>query len=330
MRKKARLETFHVSVLKNTYKKSTDPSLDFSKVLVIGGLQDGLGYLNNVEVVDLSSETPSCDSVANYPYPVGFPVGTLLDGMPTVCGGFNSDTGLYTNKCTQYIYEENRWVVMEETMSVPRYVHRASMVDSATWLITGGDNIVVAAYDSTDVWQNDQFQQGPFLPYPLRRHCQVTVNSTHVAILGGYNGTVDMTYFYLLDWRTEEWIAMPDVPVTLANDPCGVIENSINGVELVVLHDWDQCHIFNFGDMTWRAGPNVSLDFKLTYESMPVQMEETFYILGGYLADKEAVTDAIFKFDNENYAWNLQTARLQTARRRGVAIAVPDEMVNCV
>ncbi len=50
--------------------------------------------------------------------------------------------------------------------------------------------------------------------------------------------------------------------------------------------------------------------------------------MGGYLLEDTA-TDAIFRFDNENYAWHLESARLQTERRQAAAIAVPDNMVHC-
>ncbi len=303
-----------------------------TKVLVIGGYTDvSETYLDNVEAVDLSSETPDCDSVSNYPFPVGFATGTVLEGFPTVCGGYNSDSSLYTNECYQFLYGENRWVLMDYAMSEAKNSHKSSMVDSATWLISGGRILVEAVVltSLSEVWHDGQFKPGPILPYPLECHCQVTLNSSYVAILGGRtsNGT-DYEYptnFYLLDWKNEEWIAMPDVPAVICNDPCGIIENSVNGVELVVLSDSDG-YIFNFEEMVWRDGPTLDLD--LFYDEMPVQMEKTFYIMGGYLGDN-AVSDAVFRFDNENYEWRLETARLETARRGGVAIAVPDQMVNC-
>ncbi len=296
---------------------------------MVGGYTDVTNsYLDNVEAIDLSTETPTCDSISNYPFPVGFPVGTILNGMPTVCGGYNDDSGFYTDECYQYLYAENRWVLMSESMLEARCLHKSSMVDSATWLISGGSDNDFVELGSTEVWYDGEFHPGPVLPFPLRNHCQVTLNSSYVAILGGYNGTEYVPYFYLLDWKNEEWISMPDVPVLLGNDPCGLIENSINGFELVVLADYNDCYIFNFGDMTWREGPSIPYDIKIAFEEMPVQMGKTFYIMGGYLVDG-TVTDAIFRFDYENYVWHLETARLETARTRGVAIAVPDEMVNC-
>ncbi len=299
-----------------------------TKVLVIGGYSDVFSsYLDSVEAIDLSAEVSTCESVSNYPFSGFAFTGTLLAGVPTVCGGYNAETDSSTNECNQYNHEENRWVRMAEQLSRARQAHKSSMVDSAHWLISGGQDNGVEL-DTTDIWHDGEFQPGPFLPFPMRVHCQVTLNSSYVAILGGYNGTEYLRQFHLLDWKNAVWILMPDVPVNLSNDPCGLIENSDNGLEMVVLADYDSCYIFNFADMTWREGPNIPYDVKLSTEEMLVQMEKSFYIIGGNTVDGTA-TDSIFQFDNENYAWNLASSHLQTARRHGAAIAVPDETVNC-
>ncbi len=121
---------------------------------------------------------------------------------------------------------------------------------------------------------------------------------------------------------------MPDIAGALGIDPCGLIENSVSGTELVVLVDYDSFYIFNFNDMTWREGPDIPYDVLLTWDSMLVQMENTFYLMGGYIGD-DMTTDAIFKFDNENYVWHMEATGLQTAKRGGAAIAIPDEIANC-
>ncbi len=202
------------------------------------------------------------------------------------------------------------------------------MVDSATWLITGGQDTNGLTLDSSEVYQNGVFQPGPALPSPRQEHCQVTLNSSFVGMLGGYNGTHWLNDFNILNLETEEWVSMPDIAEALGDDPCGLIENSASGIELVVLVDYDSCYIFNFNDMTWREGPDIPYDVQLSWDSMLVQMEKTFYLLGGHI-EGDMDTDAIFKFDNENYAWHMEATGLETAKGGGVAMAIPDEMANC-
>ncbi len=299
---------------------------------MVGGYTDVDGsYFDSVDAIDLSSEPLTCDSVSDYPFPVGkMPSGAILEGLPTVCGGHSADSGSPTNKCHQYFFNENRWEPMDPGMSVERSFAGSSMVDSATWLISGGQNRFGIVQSSTEVWHDGMFQQGPELPYPLYQHCQVTLNSSYIAFLGGNNGTSGMPYFHLLDWKNQNWITMPDIPFkSPVMDPCALIENSDNGMELVVLARYDTCYIFNFKNMSWRPGPSIDYDISVIYREMTVQMEKNFYIMGGYLEDEDSVTDAIFEFDSENYMWRLDATRLPTAKRGGVAIAVPDQVIDC-
>ncbi len=91
--------------------------------------------------------------------------------------------------------------------------------------------------------------------------------------------------------------------------------------------DYDNSYIFNFGDLAWREGPKINYEME-SADGMPVQMEKTFYVIGGWLIDG-ATADVIYMFDNENYIWELVPTRLKTSRGKGCAIAVPDEVVYC-
>ncbi len=307
---------------------------DFTKIFVVGGYNDNTGeYYDSAEVVDLTSEVQSCLPPANYPFPVYYMVGTLINDMPLICGGYDDHSASFTDACYQYNHSDNRWFPTQETMLHGRWGHQASMVDSETWLISGGQINVgdYDRYDSTEVYQNDIFDYGPVLPTPRAFHCQVTLNSTHIAVLGGRNETDDyLSDFYLLDWENQDWTPMPDLPFLISSDPCGLIENSANGQEMVVLAKHDDCQIFNFGDQTWRPGPILADGPHIKWESMVAQMTKNFYILGGRLEDEPGVTDVVFEFDAENYEWVRQSFTLSNLRRGGVAIPVPDDVVECL
>ncbi len=97
-------------------------SLDMTKVLVIGGYDDAsISYFDDVEVVDLTSEASNCGTVSNYPFEFAWSVGTTLEGTPTVCGGYNADAGLATNECYQYVSEENRWFIFDQSLLETRF-----------------------------------------------------------------------------------------------------------------------------------------------------------------------------------------------------------------
>ncbi len=77
-----------------------------TKVLIIGGYNDDAeSYLDSTEAIDLSAEVSSCESISNYPFSGYSFAGTLLAGVPTVCGGYKASTGSSTTACNQYICE---------------------------------------------------------------------------------------------------------------------------------------------------------------------------------------------------------------------------------
>ncbi len=285
--------------------------------------------LDNVQVINLASEIQSCLTPSDYPLSVWGPVGTMFNGSPLVCGGFDDVNDNSLNECYQYNYQDNIWAPTNQNMLESRVAPAASMVDSATLFISGGGfgSSLDNSLDSTEVYHNGTFSYGPNLPSARYIHCQVTLNTSHIAILGGYNGT-DLFYdFHLLDWDSHSWIEMPEMPIDMFIDPCGLIKNSVNGQELVVLGDYENCRIFNFREHEWKVGPNLPEDTKIDYASMVAQMETSFYLLGGLLKDRTR-TDAVFRFDEENYEWIRQSFSLSTPTDAGVAFPVPDQLLT--
>ena len=302
---------------------------DYTKILVIGGYSDELGgiYLDTVEVIDLSSDTSNCAPVANYPIPIGFGVGAIINGRPRVCGGDSPAT----DSCYQYLYETNQWEEVDSLQEV-RTQAASSMVNSATWFITGSNDGSDPPSDTTEVWSSEgEFVGfGPDLPLPLRGQCQITVNSSYVLILGGNDGTAATTNFFMLDWREAEWREpLPDLQSATDKDVCGLIENSENGQEIVVMGDAATCHIYNFRNNSWRPGPLFEgPDSTLSESSATVQLNKNFVFLGGYLGNA-LTTDSIYGFDQENYRWVQKAATLSSTKRGAIAIAVPDDLVDC-
>ncbi len=307
---------------------------DFTKILVVGGYNDNTGeFLDTAEVIDLTSEVQSCTPPANYPFPAHLMVGTLLDGIPTICGGHDAtepEPRIYSNKCYKYNHTEGLWTPAGQMLAA-RFAHGASMVDSKTWLISGGDSEPGVATDSMEVWRDGRGSDGPKLPSARRYHCQVTLNSSHVAILGGYNGLAEFSDFHLLDLESQEWTELRNAPFPVSNRPCGLIENSANGQELVVLISHRNCQIFNFREGVWKEGPMITDMYGVQFnrESMVAQMKKNFYVMGGQLDNGFWTTDAIYEFDPKNYEWVERDFRLNTPRRGGVAIPVPDQVVEC-
>ena len=304
-------------------------SADYTKILVIGGYNDELGsYVDTVEVVDLLGENSDCAPIAPYPIPIAWAAGAIIDGRPRVCGG----EGPFTDQCYQYLYESNQWENLQPSLQEARSDAGSGMVNSATWLITGGWDGIDPPTDTTEVWSSVDglfLEFGPDLPLPLRGHCQVTLNYSYVFVLGGYDGSDYSLSFNVLDWDAEEWLEpLPDLPGYILFDACGLIQNPENGQELVVLASGTACYIFNFRNETWREGPVLEgVNSDLQESATAVQMGDNFLVLGGYLGDGVS-TDTVYEFDQDNYLW-IPRDSLSSARRGVIGIPVPDDMVNC-
>lgn len=278
----------------------------FTKLIVIGGYYDH-GDISSVELVDLEDPSNSC-YLADYPLKDGEMAVGLVSGLVKSCGGSQD----YTDACYDYDPATNSWTESTSMLST-RYTPRESTIDGI-WLVSDDS-------PSTEMWTGNGFEQGPSLPQDLSlyHHCQLTVNSTHVF----FGDTHFLGPNYLLDWSSQTWTQLP--PMTMSRDypSCGMINNPENGLEAVIVED-GASEIFNFNDLTWRAGP----DGPYIYDAGYAQLPETFVVVGGY--DLSQALDTIYQFDNVNYDWIQKDQRLQTPRDNypGV-VAVPGDFISC-
>ena len=67
--------------------------------LIVGGY--GGGYKSDAQIVDLSSQTRSCNNFQDYPIAMNSATGAIVSGQPIVCGG--ESTGYkYHSECYKY------------------------------------------------------------------------------------------------------------------------------------------------------------------------------------------------------------------------------------
>lgn len=219
--------------------------------MVVGGWTDGGVYIDDVDVVDLRGEGDTCNPVADYPFLFRRGVMEIIGGRPWVCGGqIEGVAANPTDQCFEYQKEINTWVEVAGLMTA-RGWPAASMVDNK-WFITGGllGGVPNTIYQTTEVLEDGEFVPGPDLPEPLDEHCQVTLDNDVVFI-----GSDHLTC-YLLDWRTKEWRMLPDPSTTRSQPACGMIRNSDNGQEVVIIGK-NSSEILNLNDLTWRNGPSL-------------------------------------------------------------------------
>ncbi len=271
--------------------------------------------MSSIEIIDLENLSKNCTVPNDYPVEdTGMAVG-IIDGLIKSCG---SKGKVDNADCYDYCPETNSWKISESLLSA-RNTPRSSFIDGV-WLVSGDRYGVHGVSLTTEMWTDKGFEQGPFLPIEMFKHCQLTINSTHIFFADTfYTGNA-----YLLDWYAQSWIDLPQMTIDRNDASCGLINNPENGLEAVIVED-GLTEIFNFNNLTWRMGP-PSPNFD---EAGFAQLVDTFVVVGGENDAGEAV-DTIYLFDNNNYSWILNSQRLEVAREGYPAVvAVPDYFVTC-
>ncbi len=264
--------------------------------------------MDSVEVIDLDDPSKTCDIVANYPIATDYVTAQLVDGVVKVCGGLQTELD-----CYDYNSSSNTWSSSPGPLYEKDYA-TSSIIDG-TWLVTGDDTNPDGTM--TEWWTGSQFTMGPTLPKILNRHCQVSINSTHVFFADCIGKET-----YLLDWESQGITQLDDMTTARSNVcGCGLVQNDQMGKEVVVA-GYGTSEIFNFGNMTWRDGP----DLPSGYGYASVQLTDTFLMVGGF---ESSYSNKIYIFDEENYYFTLMPETLAYERRWAGAVAVPDEMFNC-
>ncbi len=124
---------------------------------------------------------------------------------------------------------------------------------------------------------------------------------------------------------------MPELPRIVSGDPCGLIDNSALGKEIVTVSESSNCYIFNIASGLWRDGPSIPGD-ELVYGAKVAQLNKNFLIFGGQLEGElvgAEMSNIIYEFDAEKYQWLRKVPTVSPAKKYSVVIPVPDYMVDC-
>ena len=105
------------------------------------------------------------------------------------------------------------------------------------------------ALATSEVWDGASFIEGPDLPVPMQRHCQLTLNSTHLFFSDLY--TTGLTYLY--DMERSSWRRVASPSKLYPWGACGLASSEGKGQEVVVALDGSS-EIFSIDSLSWRPG----------------------------------------------------------------------------
>jgi len=159
-----------------------------------------------------------CSSVTPLPKGLSESTTAFFENAIVLCGGFyeaNEKQGCYKLSSASGTWESMRSLPIG-TASL------ASSVIDGKWLISGGVDDT-SRHDNTMIYENGVFTPGPRMPNHKMRHCQLTINSTHVFFVGGYEEGA-----FILDWPRQEFTVLEAPPVSPFYPACGVINSSFD------------------------------------------------------------------------------------------------------
>ncbi len=296
----------------------------FSKLLICGGVNT-----DTCEVLNLASSTSTCKNPPNLPATVYGAIGGLgFIGNPILCGGAQNDA--YSNKC--YSLENKEWVSSASMNSVRAYAAAAQLQDGKI-LVTGGYDGSGSYLNSAEMLTEEGWESNiPSLPVTIQVFCMVTVNSTTVMVIGGYqNGQISGKTFYFT-FGEESWTEGPELKSKRGGHSCGKIRRNEESQEMsiIVAGGYDDSsrlssvEILHEGSNEWQTGPE--LPFGISTSQMVEDQNGGVVLIGGI-----GNLDTLFQLPHggQDAVWTKMEQKMKTGRYWHTAFMVPDNIVDC-
>ncbi len=303
----------------------------FSKLLICGGNNPDI---DSCEVVNLASSASTCKNPPNFPAIVNSAIGGFgFKENPVLCGGYqNSD---FSNKC--YSLENNEWVSSASLNSV-RVAAAAAQLQDGKLLVKGGKDGPGSDLNSAEMLTEEGWESNiPSLPVTIFDHCMVTVNSTNVMVIGGYqNGLISGKTFYFT-LGEESWTEGPVLKNKRDSHSCGKIRRNKESQEMSIIvagGDYggssylSSVEILDEGSNEWQTGPDLPIG--IGYSQMVEDQNEGIVLIGGYSSPIGSL-DTLFHLPHggQDAVWTKMEQKMEIGRYAHTAFMVPDNIVDC-
>jgi hypothetical protein len=300
----------------------------FSKLLICGGFSN----IDTCGVINLVSSASTCKNPPNFPATVCLAIGGLgFKGNPITCGGYQN--GVRSNKC--YSMENNEWV-LSASMNSERVWAAAAQLPDGKLLVTGGVDASGSALNSAEMLTEEGWESNiPSLPVTIRNHCMVTVNSTTVMAIGGYqNGYSAKTFYFTVG--EESWTEGPELKNKRGYHSCGKIRRNKESQEMsIVVAGGDDggssylssVEILHEGSNEWQTGPE--LPFGIHSSEMVEDQNGGVVLIGGESSGGRLDTLYQLPHGGQDAVWTKMEQKMKTIRQAHTAFLVPDNIVDC-
>ena len=228
--------------------------------------------------------------------------------------------------------ESNSWVSSDSKNSV-RYAAAAAQLQDGKLLVTGGYNGSVNLNSAEMLTEEGWESKVPSLPVTIRDHCMVTINSSTVMVIGGWQNYQRSGKTFYFTFGEESWTEGPELKIKRFDQSCGRIrrEKDSQVMSIIVTGGFDGSYlssteILHEGSSEWQTGPE--LPFGIFGSEMVEDQSGGVVLIGG---SSGSSLDTLFQLPHggQDAVWTKMEQKMKIGRDSHTAFLVPDNVVEC-
>jgi hypothetical protein len=177
----------------------------------------------------------------------------------------------------------------------------------------------------------------PSLPVTIWAHCMVTVNSTTVMVIGGYQNYYYSGKTFYFTFGEQSWTEGPELKNKRAGRSCGKIRRNKESQEMSIIvaggyngnFYLSSVEILDEGSNDWQTGPE--LPFGIGESQMVKDQNGGVALIGGYSSSTVDNLDTLYQLPHggQDAVWTKMEQKMKTGRNDHTAFLVPDNIVDC-
>ena len=284
---------------------------------------------DNVEIIDLVSETFTCNDFPSFTYAAERIKGELgHNENPVICGGTPA-----VKEC--HSFENGVWIP-SGSLSDGGYdfaMTKAPFQNESISLLKTGGYSDGAAFDTAEVLVNGQWQPISFpLPFTITNHCMVKYEETSVMVVSGQQNRFNSKNTYILNSGSEEWIAGPKINFARGYHGCSRVPQSEGSSDYSIIVAggnngtyMSSVEILDTGSNTWRAGPDLPMTI-----CCGVMIEHPLggVVLVGGKSGTNNYLDTLYYLRHADAEWEELPQKLKLGRGQHTAFIVPEGVAD--
>ncbi len=266
--------------------------------------------------------------------------GLGFKGNPIICGGRQNYS--FSNKC--YSLENNEWVSSASMYSLRSSAAAAQFQDGKI-LVTGGFGGSGSILNSAEMLTEEGWENNiPSLPVTIAAHCMVTINSTTVMVIGGWQNDLISRKTFYFTFGEESWTKGPELKSKRKSHSCGKIRRNKQSQEMsiIVAGGWDgssrlsSVEILDEGSNEWQTG--LELPFAIDDSQMVEDQNGGVILIGGRSSsvflgsiNLDINLDTLYQLPHggQDAVWTKMEQKMKTGRSWHTAFMVPYNHVDC-